>query len=156
MCHLSCQVNIYVYIGFYLCLVIIIMFIYHISIFMFVSCPEISIYKNYVCFESVETNCGKSMIHFYAIWGPCWHIFFCKLLELWNSSVGSNFLVMKRGLRLNIYFRCWDLKNALKILQSMCVMYFNRLCFHSFNGGNSCNDDTYMNLNSGKMTCNFR
>ena len=40
---------------------------------MFVSCPEIS---NMYFLNRFETNCGKLMIPFHAIWGLCWYIFF--------------------------------------------------------------------------------
>ena len=50
---------------------------YFISVFWFGSCPEIYIYiyKMYPV-NRFKTNCGKSLIHFPAIWGLCWYNFF--------------------------------------------------------------------------------
>ena len=60
----------YFYINFwYSCLV------YFVSVFWFVSCPEIYLCKKMYLVNRLETNRRKSLIPFHAIWGLCWYNF---------------------------------------------------------------------------------
>ena len=54
---------------------------------------NIYIYKNMYVLNRFETNCGKSMIPFHALWGLCWYIYFFFQLSkcqgiglLWNAT----------------------------------------------------------------------
>ena len=47
--------------------------VYFISVFWFVSCPEIHLWKKIYLVNRLEANCRKSLIPFHAIWGLCWY-----------------------------------------------------------------------------------
>ncbi len=70
MYHLFCQINIYSYIDFYLCSIRYILYLY-LCLFL----AQKYLYKNMYILNRFETNCGKSMIPFHAIWGLCWNNF---------------------------------------------------------------------------------
>ena len=64
--------SIFFYKKVHFCLVI---FYICISVFWFVSCPEIYLWKKIYLVNRLEPNCRKSLIPFHAIWGLCWYNF---------------------------------------------------------------------------------
>ena len=54
--------------------------LYFVSAFWFVSCPEINLYKKLYLVNRLEANCRKSLIPFHAIWGLRWYNF------MWNPA----------------------------------------------------------------------
>ena len=56
-------------------LISIFVWFYFISVFWFVCCPEIYLWKKTYLVNLLETNCRKSLIPFHAIWSLCWYNF---------------------------------------------------------------------------------
>ena len=67
-----------------------------ISVFWFVSCPEIYLWKKIYLMNRLETNCRKPLETFHAIWGLCrYHYLGLKMKYKWliylmEETVNSN------------------------------------------------------------------
>ena len=66
-----------IYVFMYVCMYLFICLFIYLYFYLYIYlCIYLFIFKMYVL-NRLETNCGKSMIPFHAIWGLCWYIYIC-------------------------------------------------------------------------------